>query len=194
MGSQACPACRREGPGGDLISVQVSEGTALGEWGSGARWEAMCTNWTTGCKQCLTMWTRGKTYLLWVLAQVAWQSCGVSSGDVQKPSGLNPGWSTLGNPTWAGGWTGWPPEVHSNLSHSVEVWIPGRNLSTDNCFAGVGSWICRESIVTRLEAITKLHEMKTVTACPVPAAQPWLLRSLEGTGQTERGGHGEASV
>lgn len=43
-------------------------------------------------------------------------------GDIQKPSGQCPGQPALGIPTWAGGWTRWPPEVPSNLNHSVILW------------------------------------------------------------------------
>lgn len=43
-------------------------------------------------------------------------------GDIQKPSGHCPGQPAQGIPTWAGGWTRWPPEIPSNLNHSVILW------------------------------------------------------------------------
>jgi len=54
------------------------------------------------------------------LAQAAQGGCGVSfSGDIQAPPGQGPLQPTVGDPAWAGGWTGWPTEVPSNPEHSV---------------------------------------------------------------------------
>lgn len=39
----------------------------------------------------------------------------------KKPSGRGLGQPAPGGPAWAGAWTKWPPEVPSNLSHSVKV-------------------------------------------------------------------------
>lgn len=40
-------------------------------------------------------------------------------GDLHKPPGHASGQPALGGPTWAGGWSRWPPKVLANSNHSV---------------------------------------------------------------------------
>ena len=40
------------------------------------------------------------------------------SGDIQAPPGQGPLQPALGDPAWAGGWTGWPTELPSNPCHA----------------------------------------------------------------------------
>ena len=54
------------------------------------------------------------------LAQAAQGGCGVSfSGDIPAPAGRGAVPPALGDPAWAGGWAGGPPEVPANPYYSV---------------------------------------------------------------------------
>jgi len=64
------------------------------------------------------------------LAHAAQRGCGVSfSGDIQDLPGRGAVQPALGDPAWAGGWTGWPPEVPSNPGHAGILWFCDKAFS-----------------------------------------------------------------
>ena len=57
------------------------------------------------------------------LVQAAHGACGVSlCGDIKKLPEWDLRQLAVGGPAWARAWTRWPPEVPSNLKHSVILW------------------------------------------------------------------------
>lgn len=69
----------------------------------------------------------------WEPTQGAQGGCRISIlGDIQRPSGHDPGQLALGDSAWAGGvWSRWSPEAPFNLSHSVTV-ISNVNLCSQD--------------------------------------------------------------
>lgn len=95
-----------------------------------------------------------------VLGQVAQEGHGISlSGDVQKLFGSSPQQSALGGPDWMGCWTRWPPEVSSNLNHSVILWLQNGSKKGLLCLSERGG---RESGNLRAGSD---HHCSICTAC-----------------------------